>query len=662
MLYQFSQSRSPFLSFPLSFSEPKFSDSRRVTSHFNFFSLYPFPKKFFLSSSPRLSLRSPATKPELAITDHPSESVLSRMEKAELAAAAQKLFTRMRLWEFPDQYVIEPTDGSSGSFLAVSRADGSMKLLGSYLFVITDRENVGSYLGHPIFKVSSLKIFPCDNSANCSPADHKRMEIEFASLLNAAEGTPGLYFSYDANITLSEQRLQDLGDESKLLPLWRQADPRYLWNNYMMEMLIDNKLDQYLLPIVQGTFQHFQAAIGKDIVDVTLIARRCTRRTATELDLLSYIHVFKGTRLWRRGADPDGYVANFVESEQVVQIKGLKASFVQVRGSIPFQWQQIVDLTYKPKFEIVKPEDAPRVAERHFLDLRKRYGSVLAVDLVNEHGGEGRLSELYANSVQHIIGDDMRYLHFDFHRICGHIHFERLSILYDQIAEFLEKNGYFLLSDKGEKLEEQHGIVRTNCIDCLDRTNVTQSMIGRKMLEHQLRKISVFDAKETISSHPNFDENFKILWANHGDDISIQYSGTPALKGDFVRLGQRTVQGILKDGWNALARYYLNNFVDGLKQDAIDLVHGHYIVSVSRDMTPQPPKARIEAFASLPIALSVILAGFFFASMPLRQAPYDLRHLFFSLIWAGLSVAVATYVRSNGRMFCNRPRLHKPQS
>lgn len=36
----------------------------------------------------------------------------------------------MRLWEFPDEYVIEPTDGSSGSPLSVSRVDGSMKLLG----------------------------------------------------------------------------------------------------------------------------------------------------------------------------------------------------------------------------------------------------------------------------------------------------------------------------------------------------------------------------------------------------------------------------------------------------------------------------------------------------------------------------------------------------
>lgn len=108
------------------------------------------------------------------------------------------------------------------------------------------------------------------------------------------------------------------------------------------------------------------------------------------------------------------------------------------------------------------------------------------------------------------MNEDIRYLHFDFHRICGHIHFERLSILYDQMSDFLNKNRYLLLNEKGEKIEEQTGIVRTNCIDCLDRTNVTQSMIGRKMLEFQLRRIGIFGAEETISAHPNFDENFKI--------------------------------------------------------------------------------------------------------------------------------------------------------
>ncbi|CAN1798706.1 Phosphoinositide phosphatase SAC6 [Linum perenne] len=524
------------------------------------------------------------------------------MERAE---SGQKLYSRLRLWEFPDQYCIEPTDGSSGAPLSVSRKDGSMSLMdqvphctvirvpkiqtifgvvgllklvvGSYLIVISDRECVGSYMGHHIYKITSLKVFPCDHSLKSTTAEQKKVEAEFSSLLSAAERTPGLYFSYEANLTLSAQRLHDLGDESKLLPLWRQAEPRFLWNNYMMEVIIDNKLDPYLLPVIQGSFQNFQAAIGKEIVEVTLIARRCTRRN--------------GTRMWRRGADADGYVANFVESEQIVQMNGYTASCVQIRGSMPFLWEQIVDLTYKPKYDIIKPEEAPRVAERHFLDLRKKYGSVIAIDLVNTHGGEGHLSEKFSSAVQPVLSDDVRYVHFDFHQICGHVHFERLSILYEQIVDFLEKSGYLLVNDKGEKLKEQTGIARTNCIDCLDRTNVTQSMIGRKMLELQLRRIGVFAAEETISSHSNFDDSFKIMWANHGDDISIQYSGTPALKGDFVRLGQRTTQGIVKDGINALVRYYLNNFADGKKQDAIDLLQGHYIVSVSRDMKPPSSQA-----------------------------------------------------------------------
>ncbi|KAI3515024.1 hypothetical protein L1887_13773 [Cichorium endivia] len=589
------------------------------------------------------------------------------------ADPSQKLYTRMRLWEYSDQFVVEPSDGSSGSCLAISRLNGAMTLLdeapnstghspkvqtifgvvgmlkllaGSYLFVIAERECVGSYLGHPIFKVSKLKVYPCDQSVKNSPEEQKKMESEFSAMLKVAEKTPGLYFSYDVNITLSAQRLNDLGDESRLLPLWRQAEPRFLWNNYMLEILIDCKLDKYMLPVIQGSFQNFQSAIGKDTIDVTLIARRCTRRT--------------GTRMWRRGADSDGYVANFVESEQIVHLNGYTASFVQVRGSMPFLWEQIVDLTYKPKFEIVKPQEAPRVAERHFLDLRKKYGNVLAVDLVNKNGGEGRLHEKYASSIQNILGDDLRYVHFDFHRICGHIHFERLSILYDQIEDFLVKNRYYLINDKGEKIEAQVGIVRTNCIDCLDRTNVTQSMIGRKMLELQLQRLGVFDANQNISSYPNFDDCFKILWANHGDDISIQYSGTPALKGDFVRFGKRTSQGIVKDGINALTRYYLNNFIDGTKQDANDLLQGHYIVSVSRDMAPKKPQKRVESIASFPLAFALITMGFFFAMLSLRRVRDDVWQLVFSLFWAGLSLGIAAFVKANGRVFCNRPRLHKP--
>ncbi|KAL6552011.1 GTPase activating protein (GAP) for Rho1p [Orobanche gracilis] len=177
--------------------------------------------------------------------------------------------------------------------------------------MITERECVGSYLGYPIFKIISMKCFPCNHSLKNAPDEQKKIEKYFSQLLSVAERTPGLYFSYDVNITLSKlcstQQLHDLGDESKLLPLWRQADPRFLWNSYMLELLIDNKV----------SFQSFKSAIGEGILDVTLIARRCTRRI--------------GTRMWRRGADSDGFVANFVETEQIIQSNGYTASFTQVK-------------------------------------------------------------------------------------------------------------------------------------------------------------------------------------------------------------------------------------------------------------------------------------------------------------------------------------------
>ncbi|KAL6634172.1 hypothetical protein ACP70R_026843 [Stipagrostis hirtigluma subsp. patula] len=562
------------------------------------------------------------------------------MDGTNDASTSSKLHTRLRLWEFPDRYIFEPIDGLADLYLSVNRASGTMNLVeelpsrgsstnpkvqtvygvigvlklaaGSYFLVITDRDCVGSYLGHAVFKVTGLRILQCNNALSTS-AEQKKMEAQFSQLLDAAEKTIGLYFSYDVNLTLTAQRLYDLGDEFKSLPLWRQG------------------------------FQNIHAEVGSEKVNVTLIARRCTRRI--------------GTRMWRRGADPEGYAANFVESEQIMQSKGFTASYVQVRGSMPFLWEQIVDLTYKPRFDIVRQEEAPHILERHFHDLQKKYGAVLAVDLVNTGGGEGRLRERYAKSIEPILSEDVRYVHFDFHRICGHVHFERLSQLYEQIKDYLKKHRYLLINDKGEKIEEQTGTVRTNCIDCLDRTNVTQSMIGRKILESQLQRIGVLGANDTISNHPAFDANYKILWANHGDAISIQYSGTPALKGDFVRYGKRTTQGILNDLRNALGRYYLNNFVDGTKQDAMDLLQGHYMTSVSRDMAVPSKAGLLESYASFRLAFALVLGAVMFMVMSLRQARNDSRHLLLSLLWAGLCIGITYFVRANGRTFTNRPRF-----
>lgn len=63
-------------------------------------------------------------------------------------------------------------------------------------------------------------------------------------------------------------------------------------------------------------------------------------------------------------------------------------------------------------------------------------------------------------------------------------------------------------------------MIRTNCVDCLDRTNVAQQMI---CLEALMNLIPEMDQPEQYS------EAFIYLWAMGGDYISKQYSGTASV-------------------------------------------------------------------------------------------------------------------------------------
>lgn len=57
------------------------------------------------------------------------------MDDNEKASSHKKLYTRMRLWEFTDKYVVEPVDGIADSYLSISRSDGSLVLLGMFFFL-----------------------------------------------------------------------------------------------------------------------------------------------------------------------------------------------------------------------------------------------------------------------------------------------------------------------------------------------------------------------------------------------------------------------------------------------------------------------------------------------------------------------------------------------
>ena len=60
-----------------------------------------------------------------------------------------------------------------------------------------------------------------------------------------------------------------------------------------------------------------------------------------------------GTRYKKRGVDDQGYVANYVETEQCLLMGTHVFSFVQVRGSVPVYWSQ-PGFKYRPPPQLDK--------------------------------------------------------------------------------------------------------------------------------------------------------------------------------------------------------------------------------------------------------------------------------------------------------------------
>ncbi|KAJ7961219.1 Phosphoinositide phosphatase [Quillaja saponaria] len=580
-----------------------------------------------------------------------SNSNFKLHEQLELQEFQNKFVIRSH--EFPNQGFsicrregsINPLDGedcseSPSKVSTIYGVAGTIRLLaGTYVLVITSRKEVGTFLGFPIFRVMSMMFLSCNEALKFSTSQEKKDEAYFMTLLKTVESTPGLYYSYETDITLNLQRRFKLTEGWMSKPIWKQADPRFVWNRNLLEDLIECKLDGFIIPLLQGSFQTAQVKPKNSLATITLISRTCTRRL--------------GTRMWRRGANLEGDTANFIETEQLLELEGFRSSLLQVRGSIPLLWEQIVDLSYKPHLRIINHEQTPKVVERHFHDLLQRYGEIVAVDLTDKHGDEGQLSAAYAAEMQKL--QNVRYVSFDFHSHCGNSNFDNLKILYDQIMEDFEKQRYFLIDAEGNILEEQKGVIRVNCIDCLDRTNVTQSYLAQKSLDLQLQRNGVLDSSECISMFAEEYGKFRTLWAEQGDEISLEYTGTHALKGDLVRYGKQTIGGKIKDGLSALSRYYQNNFHDGIRQDALDLISGRYIVSRNN---PSPFQLNgFESISYLPVASALLIGGLTMTSFTLHQAGRNTQQFMSSVLWAGVTAGVLALVKANGRQFCSRPRL-----
>lgn len=190
----------------------------------------------------------------------------------------------------------------------------------------------------------------------------------------------------------------------------------------------------------------------------------------------------------------------------------------------------------------------------------------IVLNQIDHRGAEGNLETDFANMIAQINNTAVRYESFDFHSECRKMRWDRLNILIDRLAHEQDDFGWFHLRRDGTLLSSQDGVFRTNCVDCLDRTNVVQSMLAKRSLKLILTKLEILKSGQTIDSTATLSSLYKNVWADNADLVSIQYSGTGALKTDFTRTGKRTITGAMMDGYNSMVRYFKNNFNDGFRQ------------------------------------------------------------------------------------------------
>lgn len=105
----------------------------------------------------------------------------------------------------------------------------------------------------------------------------------------------------------------------------------------------------------------------------------------------------------------------------------------------------------------------------------------------------------------------------------------------------------------------QNGVARTNCIDCLDRTNAAQFVIGKRALGHQLHALGIIS-----ETHVEFDTDavnlFTHMYHDHGDTIAVQYGGSHLVNTmeTYRKINQWTSHS--RDMVESFKRYYNNSF------------------------------------------------------------------------------------------------------
>ena len=478
-----------------------------------------------------------------------------------------------------------------------------------YMVYIDEVDFISKYLGANVYKIKKFNYIPYDTD-KIEPND-----LMFIQMMNDFLERNSLFYSDNLDLSMSFQYIRKCPSDP-VSEILRFSNEIYCWNRYLInpynryfneglpnEGEKNEGMQYFAFPIINGFFGTCKGNEYNDNVELFLIARKDIRRS--------------GMRFLIRGSDTEGNIANCVEIEEILIYKEndnyIVNSFVQMRGSIPLIWTQEPTVKLNPKIKVNQNFiENYNAFSSHINELIGRYDSVHCINLIDKKKDQLIIGKEYEKLVIEYKskelknGGNLEFSWFDFHSECKKMQYNNIKKLFlqENVSRNLENCKYNIIIIDSKKLDqikrkqishyeeilikedllkynqEQKVVFRTNCIDSLDRTNVVQSVFGRYFLLLILKDLKLSDvtpSKENISLpfKEGFENKFKNIWADVGDHVSLAYSGTGAMKSDFVRTGKRTIFGALNDGILTTRRLFINNFRDGYNQDCHDYFLGN---------------------------------------------------------------------------------------
>ncbi|GET88920.1 inositol polyphosphate phosphatase, putative [Leishmania tarentolae] len=128
-----------------------------------------------------------------------------------------------------------------------------------------------------------------------------------------------------------------------------------------------------------------------------------------------------------------------------------------------------------------------------------------------------------------------------------------------------------------EVAQLQHGVIRSNCLDCIDRTNLGQLFHGLHALGEQLSALGLLQHAADVCDSPAVTEMLLEMYLAMGDAIATQYGGSAQVGVGVLHRGA---------GWDQLMgmkRLYHNVMGDRDKQEAMNLLLGRKQPQPRRD-------------------------------------------------------------------------------